>query len=227
MGFNIWPAISYAVEKLPLQRLFDRPRDRKKEMTELYDILKGDAQCKPKPLPAAAIEQPAESEEPEGPVIEIAKPRVHLEKHPESTSTVSTAETVAYQNREIGKVLIQMQRHASQGFLIAGKPCDCGTKHLPDLEGLAEETLSMVSNPEIYSKVLQYVKDVGPKVTIEAITSGVYKAEYPSFSTRARELRKELMGTDDIHVLFQHTTLSKEEPKEDARATTILPTENS
>jgi hypothetical protein len=213
MAINIWPAVSYLIDKVPFERILVRPRDNRKDMMELYEILK----TKPAGEKKIVVEKPKETNHPafineepvEEPVegeyheVEERKPKVHLERHEGSISNVSTAETVAYQNREIGKVLLQLERHAAQKFTIAGKKCDCGqSRHLLDLESLAEESMSMVDNPAIYNKVLDYVKDLGPKVTIEALESGKYDTEYASFVQRARDLRKELMGTLDSHALF-------------------------
>ena len=199
MAVNIWPAVSWIIDRIPVERMFNPPRDHKKEMEELRDILVPTAKSKT----TVTEEKPAPAVEPPSGLIPVSTRRVHLEPKPASISAVSTAETVAYQNREIGKVLLQMERHAAQKFTIAGKKCDCGqSRHLLDLESLAEETLSMVDNPDIYNRIIDYVKDVGPKVTVEALNTGMYDGEFPSFVTRARSLRKELIGTLDAHALF-------------------------
>jgi len=203
MGFNWLGAVSYAIDKIPFEKLMSRPKDRTQELRELKEIF-----SKPKTIEQPEVPQERretnhlsfthelESEQEE-------RPKVRLERKPESVSTVTTAETVQYQNREIGKILLQMERHASQKFRIAGRICDCGqSRHLLDLESMAEETISMVENPQIYFKILDYVKEVGPKATVEAVTSGKYDDEYPSFVKRARDLRKELLGTLEASALF-------------------------
>ncbi|MDD5511557.1 MAG: LAGLIDADG family homing endonuclease [Dehalococcoidales bacterium] len=93
---------------------------------------------------------------------------------------------------------------------INGAVHNCGqSRHLLDLESLAEETISMVDNPDIYNRILDFVKDMGPKVTIEALESGQYDVEFAGFVTKARDFRKELLGTLDSKALFPH----KEEEK--------------
>jgi hypothetical protein len=183
---NIWPAVSYVIEKIPFDKIFDRPRDNRKDMRELAEILRSN--------PVSSTPVPAE------------KPKVEVKPNINTTSAVTTQETVNYQNRELGKVLIQMERHAAQGFKIptASGPtsCDCGTKHLPDLESLCEETIPMVSDPVIYLKIMDWVKDISPKITPEANDGGLYTKEYPGMAVQARDFRKQLLGTLDYKALF-------------------------
>ncbi len=207
MAVKFWPVITWALDKLPLDKMLVRPPDRKESVRELYNILKaGEASgASTKESPAVTRHpsfNPADNQEP-APAENQVESKVHLERHTGSNSQVTTAETVAWQNREIGKVLLQMERHAAQKFTIAGKKCDCGqSRHLLDLESLCEETISMVDNPDIYNKVLDYVKELGPKVTIESLESGKYDQEYTGYSVRARDLRKELLGTLEPKALF-------------------------
>ena len=127
--------------------------------------------------------------------------RAHL-THPQPGG-VSLEETVAYQKREVGKLLLRMERHYSQRLRIKGIPCDCGAqKHLLDLESLSEETIPMVDNPQVYYSVLEWIKKVGPKSTDEAAKSGTYDQEYPGFSHEARDFRKEIIGSLDPTALF-------------------------
>lgn len=200
---NIWPAVSYLIEKIPLERIFVHHEDSKKELEELSKIFKEFPQATA-PIPAVTL------------------PEVKPNKN--TTSSVSTEETINYQNREMGKVLIQMERHLAQGMIIAGKPCDCIGKHLVDLEALAEETITMVSNPEVYLEIMEWLKDIAPKTTVEANESGVFKQEYPGMSRKARDFRKQLLGTLDYKALFWDKQLeeiqrqkSGEELIEDAR----------
>ena len=128
-------------------------------------------------------------------------PKAHLtEPQP---GGLSTEETVAYQNREIGKLLLRMERHYAQRLRIAGVPCDCGSsKHLLDLESLCEETISMVDNPQVYYHIIEWIKKVGPTSTDEAAKSGLHDEEYPTFSHEARDFRKEIIGSFDPSALF-------------------------
>jgi predicted GNAT family acetyltransferase len=174
MGINWLAAVPYVIDKIPFEKLLTHPRDRAEEMKELKEILKANPPKKVEVTPNAS-----------------------------TTSKVTTKETVDYQNREMGKVLIQMERHAAQGLKIAGKPCDCLSKHLVDLEALAEETITMVSNPGIYMQIIDWVREIAPKTTVEANESGLYVQEYPVMARQARDFRKELLGTLDYKELFR------------------------
>jgi len=180
--------LAAAVDKIPIERLIAKPKDSTESLKELKEILDSAPRGKPEP-----------EEERREPVLEPR--RVHV---PEPAgSGVSLEETVAYQNREIGKLLLRLERHYAQKLRINGIPCDCGqSKHLLDLESLAEETVPMVDNPQIYYRIIEWVRAVGPKSSEEAAKSGQYDEEYPVFSRQARDFRKELMGTLDASALF-------------------------
>jgi len=184
--------VAAAVEKIPFERLIAKPRDSRESLEELKEILDSAPRGKPQP-------KQQEEELEEEAVLEPR--RAHLPERP--SSGVSTEETVAYQNREIGKLLLRLERHYAQKLRINGVPCDCGqSKHLLDLESLAEETVPMVDNPQIYYRIIEWVREVGPKSSEEAAKSGNYDEEYPAFSRQAREFRKELLGTLDASALF-------------------------
>ena len=178
-------AVSDLINKIPLEKLIIKEPDHTQDREELKAILKGNKQPKTEPPPEDEIIQPAS-----------------IVRKSHKRSGVSTQETVEYQNREIGKIVIQMERHAVQKFRINNKPCDCGTKHLPDIEELCEETIPMVIDNEVYYKLIELGQELGPKVTIEAIESGQYDNEYPAYSLKYRDLRKELFGTLDLAPLF-------------------------
>jgi len=178
VGINWLAAAAYLVERIPFEKMLSRPKDKSEYMAELKEILKESQKSTPAPN------------------------KVEVKASANSTSNVTTKETVDYQNREMGKVLIQMERHAAQGLRIAGKPCDCLSKHMVDLEALAEETITMVSNPEIYLQIIDWVRSIAPKTTVEANESGLYAQEYPVIARQARDFRKELLGTLDYKVLF-------------------------
>ena len=109
-------------------------------------------------------------------------------------SSVTTQETIAYQNRELSKVLLALETHLSQGCRIAGKACDCcSPKHPLELEKLSEEVLTMTDNP-IYHKIIQFAHEVARKANVRAIESGRYESEYPILAIQARDLRKRIMA---------------------------------
>ena len=215
-----WLALAVqAVEKIPFERLLVKRSDNKQRLRELADIL-GDAHTKPaeKPLEETALPTEESTEEPLPKNLGNVRPKMRLEPNASVTSTVSTKETVDYQNREIGKILLVMQRHCVQKFRINGKACDCGqSRHLLDLEALAEETVAMVENPDIYYKLLNWIGRLGPICTVENVSSGKYDNDYPVFGNEARDLRKELLGTLDPKALFPEklaaSTLTEEEER--------------
>jgi len=208
--------VAQAVDKIPLERLLVRRSDEKERLQDLVKIL-GEAHSKPEGAePEPIPDLPEEIGEDTHPAnLGNTRPKVHLEANHSVTSTVTTKETVDYQNREIGKNLLMLNRHCIQKFRIAGRACDCGqSKHLLELEALAEETAGMVDNPDIYYRILEWVRRLGPISTVEDVSSGKYDDVYPAFGTEARDLRKELLGTLDPKALF---------PEKHMKETTALP----
>jgi len=184
------------IRRVPIERVLFPPRDNTKA---LQDFAAG--MTAPVVQKTGAPEQKTmitTHEKPESKPREASK--VHLA---EPQPGVSLEETVNYQNREIGKLLYQMERHYAQKLRIAGIPCDCGSsKHLLGMEALSEETIPMVDNPQVYYRIIEWIRGVGPKSTDEAAKSGLYDEEYPTFSHQARDFRKEIIGSLDPKALF-------------------------
>lgn len=197
MGIDWFTVVTNFMRRIPIERvLFARPDNTK----ALQDFAAG--------MTAPVVQKTGASEQKTMVTIQEKteiKPqeasKVHLaEPQP---SGLSTEQTVAYQNREIGKLLLRMERHYAQRLRIAGVPCDCGSqKHLLDIESLCEETIPMVDNPQVYYQIMNWVKEVGPKSTDEAAKSGLHDEEYPLFSHQARDFRKEIIGSLDPQALF-------------------------
>jgi len=200
-----WLALALqAADKIPFERLLVKRSNNKERLQELAKIL-GESHAKPAEKPQEEPEESREksTEEPLPGNLGNTTPKVRLEANPSVTSTVSTKETVDYQNREIGKILLTLQRHCVQKFRINGRACDCGqSRHLLDLEALVEETISMVENPDIHYRLLNFVGRLGPLSTVENVSSGKYDDAYPAFGIEARDMRKELLGTLDPKALF-------------------------
>ncbi len=195
--------VDNVVDRIPLEKILVRHPDRHQELMELRDIMKGSQQVKEKVAAPAVDTPPKHIAFTKEDASEPASPRVHLTPNANVTSQVTTKETVDYQNREIGKALLMMQRHCAQRFRINGKPCDCGqSRHLLEMEALVDEVIPMVENPEIYYRIRDWIKRLGPKSTIKALNDHKYDDEYPVFSNEARDLRKELLGTLDVDALF-------------------------
>jgi hypothetical protein len=175
------------ISRIPFERLVSRQPDNKERLKELKEIL----------------EQP-EINKTESEVQEIPTQRVHLEYR---QGDISTEETVDYQNREIGKLLLRMEGHCTQKFRLYGKICDCGAqKHLLDLESLCEETVPMVDNPGIYYEIIDLGKELAPKCLPEVVATLKYDDEFPRYARRYRDLRKKLIGNLDV------TEIEKPEP---------------
>ena len=147
-------------------------------LAQLDDL---EAQVSPQGSPSSLPETP---EPPQGP-----------------PAKVSTQDTIAYQNREIGKDLLLLERHLQQLCQIDGTPCDCCQKHPMAIEALAEETFGMTGTA-VYKEIADWAKVIAPITTQEASGSGEYAEIYPRLSMQARELRKKLMGTDKISALL-------------------------
>ena len=217
-----WLALAtQVIDKIPFERLLVRRPNNKERLQELAAILgKPHAEPAEKPPEEPRLPQEEVIEEPHPANLGNLRPKVRLESNPAVTSTVSTKETVDYQNREIGKILLTMQRHCVQRFRINGKACDCGqSRHLLDLEALVEETIAMVENPDIYYRTLDWIGRLGPLSTVENVSSGKYDDIYPAFGNDARDLRKELLGTLDPKALFPKKHKSEEVEEEPQRET--------
>ena len=178
--------ITSIINRLPIERVLFRPPDHNKALEEFARTL---------PHAESQKESP-----PEQKTMVMVKPP---EKVAQAVSTsvlerpgLSTEETIAYQNREIGKQLLAMESHYAQRMRIAGTPCDCGaTKHLLYLEQLCVETIPMVGDPSTYEGIISWVRENEPKSTEEAAKSGRHDGEYPVLSGQARDFRKRVMGT--------------------------------
>jgi len=188
---------SNIIRRIPVERvLFPRP-DHTKALEEFATSVEGTrTQKESSPSPSMTTttqtaEKPLEIKPQEAPKVHLSEPGV------------SPEQTVDYQNREIGKLLLRMERHYAQRLRINGVPCDCGSsKHLLDLESLCEETIPMVDNPGVYYRIIEWIKKVGPTSSDEAAKSGLYDEQYPIFSHEARDFRKEIIGSLEPSALF-------------------------
>lgn len=178
--------ITNIINRVPIERVLFRPPDHTKALEEFARTL-------------PPTESPKEAPPEQKTTVTTKTP----EKVAQAVSTsvleqprLSTEETVAYQNREIGKQLLAMESHYAQRMRIAGTPCDCGaTKHLLYLEQLCLETIPMVGDPSTYEEMINWVRENEPKSTDEAARSGKYDQDYPVLSGQAREFRKRVIGT--------------------------------
>ncbi len=183
---DLLAVIMNIVNRVPIERLLFRPPDHTKAIEDFARSL-------------PPTESPKEAPPEQKTTVTTKTP----EKVAQAVSTsvlerpgLSTEETVAYQNREIGKQLLAMESHYAQRMRIAGTPCDCGaTKHLLYMEQLCLETIPMVSAPSTYEEIISWIREAEPKSTEAAVRSGKYDQDYPVLSGQAREFRKRVMGT--------------------------------
>ncbi len=182
-----WMAVfTNIINRIPIEKVFFPRPDHTKALEE---FARGLPQTK------------NQNKEPAGQKTEVTTKT--LEKASQRVSTalleppgLSTEETIAYQNREIGKQLLAMESHYAQGMKIAGTPCDCGaTKHLLYLEELCQEAIPMAKESSIYQQIVSWVREAEPKSTEAAARSGKHDQDYLVLSGQAREMRKKLLGT--------------------------------
>ncbi len=116
-------------------------------------------------------------------------------------SRLTSEETLAYQNREIGRELWLLEKHLAQGCRIPDStskliPCDCCEKG-GFIAGLAYESIPIAerasSSSAIYQKIAKWAEELTPMVTVAAVESGQH--DYKKLSGEASALRKELMGS--------------------------------
>ncbi len=198
------------VNKVPIERVFFPPRDNAKALEEFV-----------------RTQSPPESQNKAPSASKTTTPSKTPERAAQPTSTavlerpgLTTEQTIAYQNREIGKQLLAMESHYAQGMKIAGTPCDCGaTKHLLYLEELCQETVPMAGEPSVYEEIVSWVREAEPKSTAEAAKSGRHDQDYPVLSGQARDFRKRLMGTLSPAAMIEtREPVSLEEAKKMAAA---------
>lgn len=185
--------VSSLLSKIPIERVLIPRPDHAKALREFAANMESSTSPETSPNTQTAEEPPKNQSEGVSRALPTTSP----------TWEVSLEETIKYQNREIGKLLLRMESHYAQKLRIAGVPCDCGSsKHLLDMESLCEETIPMVENPEVYYRILDWVKEVGPKSTDVAAKSGLHDEEYPNFSHQARDFRKSIIGALEPSALF-------------------------
>lgn len=175
--------------KLPVEKVLVKRSDPVESINKLEQLLKT-----ANPIPSLPMEEASSK----GALGESATP---VMPNGGVISKVTTEETVAYQKREMGKELLLLEKHLQQKCKIAGKACDCCEKHPLAIEALAQETLG-ITGDDIYHEVATWARNVMPVTTEEASRSGQYDEEYPALAVTARDMRKRLMGTEDIKALL-------------------------
>lgn len=209
MAIDLGAVVGNILRRVPIERFLFPPRDETKALQEFLESLEPSkhqnvATSEPKSGVSQPLVIPPETESQETLGTPLSPPGL------------STEQTLGYQNREIGKLLLRMERHCVQKFRVMGEACDCGqTKHLLDLESLCEETIPMAAAPDIYYQIISVGRELGPRCTVEVVASGQYDDEFPVYSKKYRDFRKSLIGSLEPSALFPQ----KGEPE----GTRILP----
>ncbi len=127
--------------------------------------------------------------------------RVHPAAQPlkQSRSPIAlptSEETTTELKRRLARELYRAELDLVAGLKIANRPCDClENKHTLMLEAASEELISQDPSNPVYQDVIQWIKDNQHKVSIEAIQSGKYAAEYPHMANEFKSFRKRVMGS--------------------------------
>lgn len=169
----------FALTKLPIERIFAKRPDPMESVKKLEEILKS---RQPLSSPINQAEKPGPLDMPTGRIV-------------------TTAETIAYQKRELGKEILLLEKHLQQKCKIGGIACDCCAKHPIAIEALAQEALGMSDDP-IFSEIAIWIKGIAPMTTEAASKSGKFDDQYPKMAIKARLMRKNLMGTEEVRALL-------------------------
>ena len=200
---EIFPLIGRALRSFPLERVLFPSRNPQEEMLKY--------------LEAERLTPPAEPPPPGRPAREVTPDAVISQEMPAANAGVSTAETMAYQKRQIGKQLLLMEIHLQQGCKIAGKACDCCEKHPMVIEGMAEEALGMTGD-HVYADLMDWSRKIAPMTTAAASASGKYDGIYPGLAVEGRQYRKRIMGSAESRALLT----PKEAAKVDAKVEEVM-----
>jgi len=119
---------------------------------------------------------------------------------PAAAPLPTTQETVDELKRRLGREMYRLQTDLVAGGRIADKPCDCLHKHTEmGLLPIVEELVSMDSNP-VYDQIINWSEKHLPEFTLDAVTRNDPKY-YRSLAPDMRNLRKELLGTEQLSAL--------------------------
>ncbi len=185
---NNWDLALKVVSQIPWERILFRDNDKAIERLEQRLMNVPSVYCpapSPAPAPAPAPAMPAAQELP---APDPTPPRTERRG-------LTTDQTVQYQRRELAKELILLEGHLQQGCKIGGQACDCCEKHPLKIEGLAQETAGMSTDP-VYGELAGWIRQIAPMTSEEASASGNYDNEYPRLAMKAREFRKAIMPAE-------------------------------
>jgi hypothetical protein len=150
--------------------------------------------AKPKTAVAHCEERPAQVVNKPAPSTGLSSPPA-----PAVVRTLPTRDETTHElKRRLARELYRAELDLAGGLKIAGKACDClEYKHSVGLEAAAEELISQDPGNPVYKEIVQWTKDNLAKVTVEAIQSGKYDADYPRMALQFKEFRKRVVGTSE------------------------------
>jgi len=193
--------------RLPLDRIFIRPRDKARALEGFVATLPA---TRPQPATAAppvsspvapeAVEPAATpnslDKAPEGP---IAAPAPVLDHPAPAKEQISPEAMLEYQRRQVYGQILLLQGHAANGSRIDGKACDCLLKHAIIVAALAEETQPMEPSNPLWPEIRNFANGIIPKAQVSDVINGTYTSEYPGMAATARDLRKRIdIGTSPM-----------------------------
>ena len=113
---------------------------------------------------------------------------------PAAVETASTEETIADLKHRLGKELYRLELDLLTGGRIAGRPCDCFSKHALGLEAMAEELMTMDRDP-VYAEITTWLRQREPEFTLAAVAQ-TEPSYYQGLAPTVRGFFKRLMGTE-------------------------------
>jgi hypothetical protein len=128
----------------------------------------------------------------------VADRRINTTYAPEYSNILlpNRQETTYELKRRLAKELYKAELDLANGLMIAGKSCDClSNKHTLELEACAEELVSQDPDNTVYQEIQKWIIENQHKVSPEAITSGLYKNDYPHMALEFKEFRKRVLGS--------------------------------
>jgi len=113
---------------------------------------------------------------------------------PTTMETATTEETIADLKHRLAKELYRLGLDLLTGGRIAGRPCDCFSKHALGLEAMAEELMTMDRDP-VYAEITTWLRQREPEFTLAAVAQ-TEPSYYQGLAPTVRGFFKRLMGTE-------------------------------
>lgn len=128
--------------------------------------------------------------------VEELRQAAQMEPHtatPITIETASTEETIADLKRRLGKELYRLELDLLTGGRIAGRPCDCFSKHTLGLEAITEELMTMDRDP-VYAETIAWLREREPEFPLAAVAQ-TEPSYYQGLAPTVRGFRKRVLAT--------------------------------